>query len=338
MISKKNNKQEMQPTQSTMKEEGQIISSQSKGPEVYTTSTEGKVFHYGLVSKREYYRNEQKKQTSQRTKVISMDQGNKERYSSYERKTTTEDLRPSKVFVSGSPAVRSYNLNTENIFEYTTIRTRGGIVKFKRKGKFSSRTEIEKIIFIQQWWRNILQKLYQNKIAFSGKKSGNESEITSKSGYEYNDFDNSKFYSKEEYFKKRNESRTTKMLKREENEIREYNANINISHEQNYITNIKTIKIDKHILKGKMKEIWMNENEVSKVDYFNLVHSKENISDSNRKKNLKTIEYTRNKNILHTEKIIQNKELNQIEQVINFNLKRIYDASKYNMKLFEKRV
>ncbi len=328
----------MQPTLSTMKEEEQIISSQSKGPEVYTTSTEGKVFHYGLVSKREYYRNEQMKQTSKRTKVISMDKGIKERYSSYERKTTTEDLRPSKVFVSGSPAVRSYNLNTENIFEYTTIRTRGGIVKFKRKGKFSSRTELQKIILIQQWWRYMLQKIYQNKISISGKKSGNESEITSKSGYEENYFDNSKFYSKEEeYYRLRNESQTKKIIKREENEIKEYNANINISHEQNYITNIKTIKIDKHILKGKMKEIWMNENEVSKVDYFNLVHTKENISDSNRKKNLKTIAYTRNKNILHTEKIIQNKELNQIEQVINFNLKRIYDASKYNMKLFEKK-
>jgi hypothetical protein len=247
-----------------MKEEEQIISSQSKTPEVYTTSTEGKVFHYGLVSKREYYRNEQMKQTSKRTKVISLDQGNKIRYSSYGRKTTTEDLRPSKVFVSGSPAVRSYNLNTENI-EYTTIKTRGGIVKFKRKGKFSSRTEIQKIIIIQQWWRKMLQKIYHNQIIFSGKKSVNESEITSKSVYDENDFENDKEFSrKEEYYKKINESRTKRILKKEENAIREYNENINISHEQNYITNIKTIKIDKHVLKGKMKEIWMNENEVSK--------------------------------------------------------------------------
>jgi hypothetical protein len=81
-----------------------------------------------------------------------------------------------------------------------------------------------------------------------------------------------------------------------------------------------------------MKEIWMNENEVSKVDYFDLVQSKKNKSDTNAKK----IEYTKKKtNKLNEEETIQKKKLNEIQQVINLNLTRIYDASKYNIKLFE---
>ena len=330
-----------QPTQPSQKEEDQIISSQNlpQTSAVYSTSTEGKVFHYGLVSKREYYHNEQTKQTSKQSRVVSLDQGKKERFSSFERKITTEDLRPSKVFVSGSPGVRSFNINTESTEEFSKIRSRGGIVKFKKKGKYTNRNEIQKIIYIQQWWRYMLQKLYQTQTIISRRRSRNETETSIRIGNDEEIDDIGKYMSKteaeEERYKTRTETTTKKLIKRDE-----IIKNIAKS-QQNYTTNIKTIKIDKYVLKGKLKEIWKIENEMSKEESFNLKKIKE--TDNSESKYTKKTEYSRNQLLSQKQNNFFLKGKNDykpnhiIQKEMNFYLNRLYDAKKYNLSLSEKR-
>ena len=78
----------------------------------------------------------------------------------------TEELRPSKVYISSSPGIRSsaQSVKDERLKGKNPL-IRGGIVKFRRKLKFTKKEDIEKIILIQAWWRSIYyQKFYKQRV------------------------------------------------------------------------------------------------------------------------------------------------------------------------------
>lgn len=125
---------------------------------------ENKVYTYGLVSRKEYIRRKQNK--TQYTENLggyrypkSIISGGPKKFAKFVSKKTSEDLRPSRVYVSQSNE-QSYVENqqiTDNLDNYTNYR--GGIVKLKRNNRYTSEEEQVKIILIQRWWRIIYQRI-----------------------------------------------------------------------------------------------------------------------------------------------------------------------------------
>ena len=121
----------------------------------------GKVYHYGIVSRKDFVQRPSKRTYQQRSamrrskEVYSVDSPRQTRV--YYRPLEIEgQYYPNRVYVSGSPIRRRINRNEFDSYYHATRR--GGIVKL-RKLKYTSQTEINKIILIQRWWRYILDML-----------------------------------------------------------------------------------------------------------------------------------------------------------------------------------
>ena len=114
------------------------------------SSREGRVYHYEPTTRKEFIgRNVTKR--DQRGRIISSVDTTQKGNVQY--KQIGNENYQSKIYVSdsGSPGSRRYS---KNIDEYQT-NNRGGIVKL-RKWKYTTQTEINKIIMIQRWWRYAL--------------------------------------------------------------------------------------------------------------------------------------------------------------------------------------
>ena len=116
------------------------------------SSGEGRIYHYGPTTRRDY-QGRRITNRDQRGRIISSVDSSQKEKASYRQ--IGNDSVPNKVYVSGSgsPGYRRYTTNIQEE-EYHSY-TRGGIVKLRR-WKYTTQTEINKIIMIQRWWRYML--------------------------------------------------------------------------------------------------------------------------------------------------------------------------------------
>ena len=126
---------------------------------------EGKIYHYSIASRKDYSRDkndeyntyyypERRARKYYIEKKIPLVQ-NDDYINNYERQE--ENILPTKVYISDS-----YAYNKSGTYKFRPSREKdgyneykGGIVNLRRK-KYTSYYEINSIILIQRWWRNIL--------------------------------------------------------------------------------------------------------------------------------------------------------------------------------------
>ena len=143
------------------------------------SSREGRVYHYVPTTRKDFAgRNVTKR--DQRGRIISSvdtTQKGKVQYNQLD-----ENNYQSQIYVSGSgsPGSRRYSKNTDEYQSYT----RGGIVKIK-KWKYTTQTEINKIIMIQRWWRYVLLKIKEKEQSRMNESSEQRNENLA--GYEENE-------------------------------------------------------------------------------------------------------------------------------------------------------
>ena len=136
------------------------------------SSQVGRTYIYQPSSRREYIPNET---NTRGHRGISMENSN-----AYQNTRMTYEIpRSNNIYVSGSgsPGFRRYIRNMEDESTYKSY-IRGGIVKL-RKWKYTTQTEINKIILIQRYWRYVhLKRIEQRQTLLSQsseQKSDNES-------------------------------------------------------------------------------------------------------------------------------------------------------------------
>ena len=114
------------------------------------SSREGKVYHYGPTTRKEFQgRNVIKKE--QRGRVVSSVESSQKGKVQYQKMENNNYQNNIYVSDSSSPGYRRYSKHMEED-NYQSYNTRGGIVKLKR-WKYTTQTEINKIIMIQRWWK-----------------------------------------------------------------------------------------------------------------------------------------------------------------------------------------
>ena len=127
---------------------------------------ERKIYHYSIASRKDDSRDKEEDyslfyypdQKSRKYYIERRTTPYKER-KSY-NKTEEENILPNRVYISDS-----YNCNKADVYKSRPSREKdgykGGIVNLKRKN-YSTPYEINSIILIQRWWRNLLNKMNRN--------------------------------------------------------------------------------------------------------------------------------------------------------------------------------
>ena len=119
------------------------------------SSREGKVYHYEAATRKEFQgRNVIKKEQRGRGRVVSSVESSQKGKVQYQKMENNNYQNNIYVSGSGSPGYRRYSKHMEEE-NYQSYNTRGGIVKLKR-WKYTTQTEINKIIMIQRWWKYML--------------------------------------------------------------------------------------------------------------------------------------------------------------------------------------
>ena len=145
------------------------------------SSGEGRVYHYEAAARKEFQGRADGRREQRGRIVSSVDTNAKGRV---QYKEIQNDKYQNKVYLSGSGSPgyrRNSNIQEEEYHSYT----RGGIVKLRR-WKYTSQTEINKIIMIQRWWRYMLlirKEQRQSRLSESSEQKSEKSGI----GYEENE-------------------------------------------------------------------------------------------------------------------------------------------------------
>ena len=315
--------------------------------------TEGRVYHYSIASRKDYSRD---KEEDYNLYYYYPEQKSRKYY--IEKKATTpyneknyfnrkqyQNILPTKVYISDS-----YMMNKNDTYKFRPSREKdgykGGIVNLKRKKNWTS-YEINSIILIQRWWRNILnekdfrndyqrhyrtececQNRYQNYPSLTGKKvisRGNE-KITEKIIPGEND----KFIVQTTRVEVIKRPYMCKPLLKPEiiyKDIKPFNIQKNKNFESNKDFEII---LDKETLKQHMRNIWNEENISTSAESLNII---QNESDKESQINIT--------NITRMKKITINEYEEQIKQLkidLSIKEKALIEANNKIKSLSNKRI
>ena len=235
------------------------------------SSREGKVYHYEPATRKEFQgRTVTKKE--QRGRVVSSVESSQKGKVQY-RKMENENYK-NKIYVSdsNSPGYRRYSKHMEE--ENYQSNTRGGIVKLKR-WKYTTQTEINKIIMIQRWWKYMLlirKEQRQSITESSEQKSDNVYEENERYGH----------YGDEAYIKtetKLKKNAKEKIIAGTKNRYIVETTTIEVFKNQNtFLKKVEpeeltkeTKKIKKKSIKEQMIEIWNRENVGYSTESLSLI-------------------------------------------------------------------
>ena len=267
-----------------------------------TQNRVGRTYVYQPASRREYITTE-----TRGHRGVSMETGNEHQntrmtyeiprsgeYTQSQARGLNERYR-NNIYVSGSgsPGFRRYVRNIEDESTYKSY-IRGGIVKL-RKWKYTTQTEINKIILIQRYWRYVLLRRIEKRQTLlsqsSEQKSENENEIQIE-----NESSNSERYNENERYGNINYANyASDNLFRTETKVRKNAREKIISGTKNrYIVETTTIevfknqntvlkkvepeileketkKIKRKGIKEQMSEIWNTEIVPTYTDTINII-------------------------------------------------------------------
>ena len=150
----------------------------------------GRTYVYQPASRREYITNETRGHRGVSMETQSNFQNSRVRYDVHSREEVPQSIGlnsryRNNIYVSGSgsPGFRRYVRNMDEESTYKSY-IRGGIVKL-RKWKYTTQTEINKIILIQRYWRYVLLRRIEKRQTLlsqsSEQKSENEIQIENES-------------------------------------------------------------------------------------------------------------------------------------------------------------
>ena len=255
------------------------------------SSREGRVYHYGPTTRREYQGRHVTNREQRGRIVSSVDTtAQNERGGNVQVRQIEHENYPNRIYVSGSgsPGMRRYtnNIQQEEYHSYT----RGGIVKFKR-WKYTTQTEINKIIMIQRWWRYMLlirkEQLQSQTSESSEQRNENlvgyeENERYGRRGYRYD-------YGEEAQFRtetKLRRNQKEKIIAGTKNRYIVETTTIEVFKNQNTILKKvepeeltkETKKIKRKTIKEQMLEIWDRQNVEYNTESLSILPSEEYIS------------------------------------------------------------
>lgn len=136
------------------------------------SSRNERVYHYGVTNRRDFQgRNNQR---GNNHASVDNTQNGRVQYRQIENENNQN-----RIYVSGSnsPGTRRYTSNREQSYYQSNIR--GGVVKLR--WKYTTQTEINKIIMIQRWWRYILLIKKEQQSHISENENSERTEKTEKS-------------------------------------------------------------------------------------------------------------------------------------------------------------
>ena len=232
------------------------------------SSREGRVYHYEPSTRKEFQGRTDDRREQRGRIVSSVDTNTKGRV---QYTQIQNDKYQNKVYVSGSgsPGYRRHsNIQEEEYHSYT----RGGIVKLRR-WKYTSQTEINKIIMIQRWWRYMLliRKERQSQYSESSEQKTEKSENIM--AYGENDRYGRYGYGYGEKAQFKTETKTRKNAKEKiiagtKNRYIVETTTIEVFKQQNTVLKKvrpeeltkDTKKIKRKTIKEQMMEIWEREN------------------------------------------------------------------------------
>ena len=251
---------------------------------------ERKIYHYSIASKKDYSRDREEDYNL----YYYPDQKSRKYYiekradpytqKKYFNKKQEENILPTRVYISDS-----YNSNKSDLYKFRPSRekdgNKGGIVNLRRK--YCTSYEINNIIFIQRWWRNILNKIHKKSENNSNYENDNENEyqyypsIASRKTYSKGNKRitekiipgvNDKFIvqtTRVEVF--RNPYINKPLLKPEI--ITKENKLNNLRNSGSEINKDFDIVLDKDALKRHMINIWNEENMSTSAESFNIIQN-----------------------------------------------------------------
>ena len=232
------------------------------------SSRQGRVYHHEVSSRREYQRGTEARREQRGRIVSSVD-------SNLQYRQIQNETSQNRVYVSGSgsPGNRRIERNTNIQESVYNSNLRGGIVKLRR-WKYTSQTEINKIITIQRWWRYMyLVRKEQRQSRYSESSEPNSENLVEYTGENerYGHYGNGYGYGEEENIRtktrvKRNakekiiagtksryivETTTIEVFK---------NQNTVLKKVEPEVLTKETKKIKRKSIKEQMMEIWEREN------------------------------------------------------------------------------
>ena len=266
---------------------------------------EGRVYHYSIASRKDYSRD---KEEDYNLTYYYPEKKSRKYYiekrvapytdKKYNYRRNDNNLLPTKVYISDSYFSNNKSENSqfrpsrEKDGNNGSNGNKGGIVNLKRK-RYSGRYDIEKVILIQRWWRNILYSIssqnenqYYQSIAERKYYSRRNERITEKIIPGQND----KFIvqtTRVEVFKRPYLSKP--LLKPEiiTKEIKENNKKSNFETNKDYY-----IEIEKENLKQYMRNIWNEENQSTNVVNLRIIQLESlNINNYSERKRITINEY-----------------------------------------------
>ena len=259
----------------------------------------GRTYVYQPASRREYITNETRGHRGVSMETSNNFQNSRVRYEVHSHEGANQNIGlnsryRNNIYVSGSgsPGFRRYVRNMDEESTYKSY-IRGGIVKL-RKWKYTTQTEINKIILIQRYWRYVLLRRIERRQTLlsqsSEQKSENEIQIENESS-------NSERYNENERYGRINYGNNyiSDNVSRTETNIRRNNRERIISGTKNrYIVETTTIevfknqntvlkkvepeileketkKIKRKGIKEQMAELWITENVPSNAESISII-------------------------------------------------------------------
>ena len=241
------------------------------------SSREGRIYHYEQASRRDYQGNNNANREHRGRVVSSVEPGQQQRTQYTQMRNNNYQVNQNRVYVSGSPGYRRTSHNVEEDEYHSNIR--GGIVRFKR-WKYTTQTEINKIIMIQRWWRYfiLMRKGERRSLSESSeqKSEGSDNMVRYEENERYGSMGGENFVRTETKLKRNQKEKIIEGTKNryivETTTIEVYkNQSTFLKKVQPEELTKETKKIKRKTIKEKMIEIWANESVQCSVDQITLI-------------------------------------------------------------------
>jgi len=248
------------------------------------SSREGRVYHYEQTSRRDFQGSNNANRERRGRVVSSVESGQHQRtqYTQIRNDNNNYQVNQSRVYVSGSPGYHRASHNVEEGEYHSNIR--GGIVRFKR-WKYTTQTEINKIIMIQRWWRYyiLMRKGERRSLSQSSEQKsdqGSDNVIRYEENERYGSMGGENFVRTETKLKR---NQKEKIIEGTKNRYIVETTTIEVYKNQStFLKKVEpeeltkeTKKIKRKTIKEKMLEIWSNENVQCSVDQLSIISDNE---------------------------------------------------------------
>ena len=247
------------------------------------SSREGEIYHYEPVSRRDFQGNNNNVNRERRGRVVSsVESGQHPRTRYTQIRNENYQVNQNRVYVSGSPGNHRSSHNEEEGEYHSNIR--GGIVRFKR-WKYTTQTEINKIIMIQRWWRYVMlmRRGERHSLSESNEQKseqGSDNIIRYEENERYGSMGGENFVRTETKLKR---NQKEKIIEGTKNRYIVETTTIEVYKNQStFLKKVEpeeltkeTKKIKRKTIKEKMLEIWANESVQCQTDQITLISNNE---------------------------------------------------------------